>query len=529
MKLKSLFIKEFKNLRDFKIDFSQESSTTVLVGQNGTGKSNLLEALTIIFRDLDLGESPTFHYWLEYECRGHQVSIKTFTDESDKRQFITADQKTLTYNQLVSQKEDFLPNFVFGYYSGPSNRMEEHFEKHQKRFYKDLLEGADKPLRPLFYARLVHSQFVLLTFFLEKDTKVQDFLKEFLRIEELDSVLFVLRQPPWTRNKNPLDFWGAKGVVRPLLNELYKLSLAPLQLKQQVSAEFQKNKLQHLYLYLKDVEGLRSLAKKYNGSQQALFKALESTYISKLISEVRIRVKARNIKGALTFRELSEGEQQLLMVLGLLRFTREDESLFLLDEPDTHLNPAWSLRYLNIIGDVVGEQPNSHIIMSTHDPLVIAGLTQSEVRIMRRSNEKDSKILAEMPEQDPKGMGVAGLLTSEIYGLKSQLDLDTQNLIDERTCLLAKGAKRTQKDDESMRAITQQLSTLGFMTSFKDPFYEEYAKAISSRPEFQKPILSKEEIQEQGKIANNIMKELDSKKRERKSISKKPKLKKAAK
>ena len=28
------------------------------------------------------------------------------------------------------------------------------------------------------------------------------------------------------------------------------------------------------------------------------------------------------------------------MVLGLLRFTKEDEALFLLDEPDTHLNPA---------------------------------------------------------------------------------------------------------------------------------------------------------------------------------------------
>lgn len=530
MKLKSLSIKEFKNLQDFKIDFDQKSSTAVLVGRNGTGKSNLLEALTIIFRDLDLGESPSFPYWLEYECRGHQVNIKTFIDETNNRQLITVDNNTLTYNQLC-QKKEFLPNFVFGYYSGPSNRMEEHFEKHQQRFYKDLLDGVDKPLRPLFYARLVHSQFVLLTFFLEKGTKVQSFLREFLRIEELDSVLFVLRQPPWARNKKPLDFWGAKGVVRSLLDELYKLSLAPLQLTQRVSVEFQKTKtLQHLYLYLKDVEGLQSLAKKYDGCQQELFKALESTYISKLISEVRIRVKARNIKGALTFRELSEGEQQLLMVLGLLRFTREDESLFLLDEPDTHLNPAWSLQYLKIIEDVVGQQPNSHIIMATHDPLVIAGLTRSEVRIMRRSKEKDSKIRAEIPEQDLKGMGVAGLLTSEIYGLKSQLDLETQELIDERTRLLAKGAKRTQKDNAKMRNITQKLSKLGFITSFKDPFYEKYAKEISARPEYKKPILSKEEIKKQGKIASDIMNELSSKKsRKPKIATKKSKAKKAVK
>ena len=395
--------------------------------------------------------------------------------------------------------------------------MEEHFEKHQQLFYKDLLDGVDKPLRPLFYARLVHSQFVLLAFFLEKDSKVQEFLREYLRIEELDSVLFVLRQPPWARNKIPTDFWGAKGVVRPLLDELYKLSLAPLQLTHRVSVEFQTNKtLQHLYLYLKDVKSLQSLAKKY-GCQQELFKALESTYISKLISEVRIRVKARNIKGALTFRELSEGEQQLLMVLGLLRFSREDESLFLLDEPDTHLNPTWSLRYLKTIAEVVGEQPNSHIVMATHDPLVIAGLTRTQVQIMKREEEKEGHIYAEAPDQDPKGMGVAALLTSEIYGLKSQLDLETQDLIDKRTRLLAKGNKRTKKDDTIMRNITRDLSKLGFMTSFKDPFYEGYAKAISSRPEYQKPVLTKGDIKKQDGIASEIMDELLSKKNTRKT------------
>jgi predicted ATP-dependent endonuclease of OLD family len=32
-----------------------------------------------------------------------------------------------------------------------------------------------------------------------------------------------------------------------------------------------------------------------------------------------------------------------------LRFTAEDESLFLLDEPDTHLNPRWCVDYLGYL------------------------------------------------------------------------------------------------------------------------------------------------------------------------------------
>ena len=65
----------FKNLADFQIGFAQDSEMTVLVGRNGTGKSNLLEALTIIFRDLDLGLRPAFSYELHYFCRGHTITV----------------------------------------------------------------------------------------------------------------------------------------------------------------------------------------------------------------------------------------------------------------------------------------------------------------------------------------------------------------------------------------------------------------------------------------------------------------------
>ena len=89
-----------------------------------------------------------------------------------------------------------------------------------------------------------------------------------------------------------------------------------------------------------------------------------------MIQEVRIRVKKTD-GTIITFNELSEGEQQLLMVLGLLKFMRSKESLFLLDEPDTHLNPAWKFDYLNLIKEVVGQSENSQVIISTHDQLLL--------------------------------------------------------------------------------------------------------------------------------------------------------------
>ena len=83
MRLDRLHIRSrFKNLCDFRIDFDEDSEMTVLVGHNGTGKSNLLEALTIIFRDLDLGERPRFSYELHYLCRGRMVTVDADPDRT---------------------------------------------------------------------------------------------------------------------------------------------------------------------------------------------------------------------------------------------------------------------------------------------------------------------------------------------------------------------------------------------------------------------------------------------------------------
>lgn len=495
MRIKHLSIKGFKNLRDFLIKFDAESPTTVLVGRNGTGKSNLLEALTIIFRDLDLGEGPTITYSMVYECRGHQVRIITFPDEPRKKAVITVDGQGLTYKQL-SRKKDYLPKFVFGYYSGPGNRMEKHFEKHQKRFSDDLLRGNDRPLRPLFYARPVHSQFVLLAFFLKDEPGICDLLDE-LRILSLDSVLFVMKKPHWFWNRKPRDFWGAKGVVRALLDTLYDISLAPIVLNEKI------------YLYLKDKSKLRKLATRYE-TQREFFKALESTYISDLIYEVRIRVKARNVDGSLTFRELSEGEQQLLMVLGLLRFTKEDESLFLLDEPDTHLNPAWSLRYLNFLKKFASTEKNSHVIMATHDPLVIAGLTRNQVQIMQRE-EETGNIFTEHPSHDPKGMGIAGLLTSDIYQLRSSLDLPTQKLLDKHRRLASKQGKLSRKEKVQFKNYNEKLCRLGIIRTIRDPLYERFIEEWSKYEDeiwLKGPDLTTDQRKKQKQLARNIVKRL---------------------
>lgn len=510
MRLDRLKIENFKNLKDLEIDFDEKSLTTVLVGQNGTGKSNLIEALVIIFRDLDLNENPSFSYFLEYECRGHRVTIDADPDRSNKKVEVTVNGKPIPYSKMSSDVgRKYLPSNVFGYYSGPSNRLECHFEKHQERFYQALLKGQDQASRPLFYARQIHSQFVLLAFFSHRDDNAREFLKKNFGILGLESVLFVMRQPPWKSKDGDSRFWNSRGVVSDFLDQLYATALAPIRMTQRVNIGLRKSStLEHLYLYVKDIEALTKLSAKYT-NQRNFFKTLESTYISELIAEVRIRVKIKNIDGSLTFRELSEGEQQLLTVLGLLRFTREEESLFFLDEPDTHLNPVWSVEYLQYLKDLVGREETSHIIMATHDPLVFAGLKKSQVQIMKR-DFKEGKIIVETPTVDPKGMGVSAILTSEMFGLRSTLDLPTLKMLDRKREL---SNKEQLADDEKkeLTQLTENLSRVDFSTTIRDPLYPKFVAAMSKLQKEEGLIeisLSDDQRHRQKELAEEILRKL---------------------
>ncbi|WP_077529608.1 ATP-binding protein [Vreelandella utahensis] len=508
MKVDKLHVRScFKNLENVIVYFDEDHLMTVVVGRNGSGKSNVLEALVAIFRNLDLGEPPPFSYELVYRLgaphKPNQPSDRWLevAIDADPSRGTPAKQYEVKVSDLLSEKPagklvpfskvkrdkegnaPYLPNYVFAYYSGPSDRLEEHFKKHRTDFYRRLLEDKldlKGDIRPLFYARPYHSQFVLLAFFLsEKDSAEKVFLREHLGIEGLDSIHFVMRQPGWAKQKGEL-FWGARGVVRRFLDELIQYALSPVKVTRQENTSLTGNNIRNefFHLFLPDVNALRDFARDLSSDE--LFKMLESTLLSDIISEVSIRVKVSSSEEPLTFRELSEGEQQLLTVLGLLKFTGGKDSLFLLDEPDTHLNPSWAVKYLKLLRDFVPNQETSHLLMVTHHPLAIAELMKQQVQVMWR--DSSFQVHAQEPEESPRGMGYSGILTSDMFGLHTTLDNSTERLLRLRRRFTEK-LELTPIQAGRLRKIDRALEGLGFSTAHWD---EEYAQYLHMRREVER-------------------------------------------
>ncbi len=67
MKIKNLKIEGYKNLD---LELIHNADIIALIGNNGSGKSNLLEALSLIFRSLyKKSESVFFDYTIEYTIK----------------------------------------------------------------------------------------------------------------------------------------------------------------------------------------------------------------------------------------------------------------------------------------------------------------------------------------------------------------------------------------------------------------------------------------------------------------------------
>ncbi len=589
MQLQRICIPAFRNLRDLDITFEthlppaagapadvqpKSIRSHALIGQNGTGKSNLIEALITIFRDVDLDREAAFDYTLEYSIRDHAVRIEADTAKQ-KRPYVWVDGKAESQGYLLKNRE-LLPAHIFAYYSGRNERIEALFQEHQRRFNQrqeittdevlseQLLENftgsdadiraieeakrrrearlkqaGDDRLRRLFYCRGGHSQLVLLACLLSDDPVFKKVLRN-LHIESLESALFVLKEPHRLRekrrggkfdeqelNEGDRRFWYARGnVVSEFLDKLWQVAWAPIEQEatKQIDFRGRTEKQKQLYLFVPNQDKLKQLGELV-GSTDSFFRYAEGAYIGDLIDEVRITVKKRDEHGGkVSFTHLSEGELQMLTVLGLMRITREDHCLFLLDEPDTHLNPIWKLRYFDdiegVLGDAhdggfdrggFGEGPfdtsagQSQILITTHDPMMVGSLKREQVHILRRDG---GRTLVDVPDEHPQGMGVTGLLKSELFGLSSTLDIETERRLFRRNELFVL-SPRTPEEDAELSRLSTELADLGFSTAdFRDPDYALFVRKMAQHRRFRKPTLTPEEQSEQDAIADSIIDEI---------------------
>ena len=135
MRLKSLTIRHYKNLRDFSLNFDGSSFIDVFVGKNGSGKSNLFEALVEIFRhiyefDREKGD-PGFEYTVKYEISDKETEIAW-----------KAGKLSINGKERTTIGKTPLPDNVLIYYSGHNDTVADMMQRYEGSFRKRI-KGAN--------------------------------------------------------------------------------------------------------------------------------------------------------------------------------------------------------------------------------------------------------------------------------------------------------------------------------------------------------------------------------------------------
>lgn len=97
---------------------------------------------------------------------------------------------------------------------------------------------------------------------------------------------------------------------------------------------------------------------------------------------------------------LSDGEHQQALVLGLFSMIRDNRALFILDEPDSHFNPQWRVKFAQRLVELPGKRGRQEVIVTSHAPFIPADLPREQVLIFAREQKK---LRATNPEMETFG------------------------------------------------------------------------------------------------------------------------------
>ncbi len=503
MRISNIYIKKFKNLNQFNLDFENAYYVSVLLGKNGTGKSNLLEFITIIFKSLDLADSPanfkelykaelesfnekSSDFRIEYTINTHKVHIKFEGNDLNIRNLTRSER--IAFTKFKELGETVFPSHIIGYYSGKNDRFKKVFERHTEKAQDNIREisnanfrknqqenqarksGAIIPnnekvkipdeenLRSLLYADYDLSQLLLLTLFAFRNQKgsIKSLFDEYLKINGFIRFSITLKSPSFNKEEDKDSFWGVAGASLRFASFLYRISLDSLDLPiEQVKGMYIESSVKEAVTYLIDADKfVEEVLAEFDNDEAEIFRHLESLILSDLLYEVIIDVKRGEEE--ISFSNLSEGEQQLISTIGLMMITGRKNSLYLLDEPDTHLNPKWQRDYIKIIKSLVQKEDNSHILMATHSPF-ISQAVESDLILFK----KVEGVTVVEKIHNMHTWKIDQILTSELFGLESTRSSHIEYVIVRRDQLRSLDRELSKGEADELVEIETILDDLG--------------------------------------------------------------------
>ncbi len=473
-------------LLEWDYEHLSEFNPYCLVGRNGSGKSNILEALAAIFYhieciyldykpdDFDFSEEenpngfkseasypdayeleylfPTSSPWVtssgeawltaegepwESLDYAHIAIIKKAGNPPEVFRRNSEDISSDTSERKLSgiEVKEFLPTYILGYSSGENEILSLPFFKmrfiHYDEYVDRLRKGLDYMQAPEGRMVFLDKQFspaILLCNFLLQPDSIAPF-KEVVGLEAIEEFQIEIRMHHFENMHD--DF--LKGLS---IEEASKETNQRAELTTKISSSIDKlRKCSTAHYYDSDTDSLlldywvnkatREAFTYHFGDALTLFQTFQilltlnlytvdiktkkgiyqssSLYVNDTIpvppSTDRImrfadfHIRKHGLTDLILNKALSDGEHQFLHTLGLCLLFKDQPNLFLLDEPETHLNPGWRANFITMLRHCL-EQGNSknqtrEMLITSHSPFIVSDSREENVLIFEKDQESN--------------------------------------------------------------------------------------------------------------------------------------------
>lgn len=167
-----------------------------------------------------------------------------------------------------------------------------------------------------------------------------------------------------------------------------------------------------------------------------------------------VRFTKQGVAEPMMLKELSDGEHQLLHSLGLCLLFRDTNSLFLLDEPETHFNPDWRANFISRLRQCLpgnGEFAQEMLI-TTHTPFLISDSKPDKVLVFAKDKSSGAVSISH-PPYNTLGASI-NKITMSTFGKRETIGGHAQALLE---ALRARFELGTEDKEALITEIHQQL------------------------------------------------------------------------
>ena len=152
-----------------------------------------------------------------------------------------------------------------------------------------------------------------------------------------------------------------------------------------------------------------------------------------------------------------------MMGLIALSHSSQDETLFLLDEPDTHINPQWQRSYIEQIKKLCGSEKDKRckaFFISTHSPLLVQANSQenSDVDLLLFKPKENGLVQIDTENNAVNNWRIDQVLMSKYFDLPSSRPASLDEFMERRRGVVNGGDKNS-----ALKSLGADADEFGFL------------------------------------------------------------------